>query len=71
VINRGKIGNGNLIKGLERASGEREGAEIGQRVPASDWGQGDRAGRYAFRKISRSALMVSASVVGMPCGKPW
>ena len=26
--------------------------------------------RYAFRKVSRSALMVSASVVGMPCGKP-
>src|ERR1700746_2727537 len=26
--------------------------------------------RYAFRKPSRSALMVSASVVGMPCGKP-
>src|SRR5205807_8379040 len=24
----------------------------------------------AFRKLSRSALMVSASVVGMPCGKP-
>ncbi len=33
-------------------------------------GQGDRARRYAFRKVSRSALMVSASVVGMPCGKP-
>jgi len=29
-----------------------------------------RAFRYAFRKVSRSALMVSASVVGMPCGKP-
>jgi transposase-like protein len=27
-------------------------------------------GSYAFRKVSRSALMVSASVVGMPCGKP-
>jgi hypothetical protein len=26
--------------------------------------------RYPFRKASRSALMVSASVVGMPCGKP-
>jgi hypothetical protein len=25
---------------------------------------------YAFRKASRSALIVSASVVGMPCGKP-
>ena len=25
---------------------------------------------YAFRKVSSSALMVSASVVGMPCGKP-
>jgi hypothetical protein len=25
---------------------------------------------YAFRNASRSALMVSASVVGMPCGKP-
>jgi len=24
----------------------------------------------AFRNVSRSALMVSASVVGMPCGKP-
>ena len=23
------------------------------------------------RKASRSALMVSAWVVGMPCGKPW
>jgi hypothetical protein len=23
-----------------------------------------------FRKVRRSALMVSASVVGMPCGKP-
>ena len=27
-------------------------------------------GLYVFRKVSRSALMVSASVVGMPCGKP-
>jgi len=33
-------------------------------------------GRYAaafdlpFKKASRSALIVSASVVGMPCGKP-
>jgi hypothetical protein len=26
--------------------------------------------RYAFRKVSRSALMVLASVVGMPWGKP-
>jgi hypothetical protein len=26
--------------------------------------------RYAFRKVSRSALIVSDSVVGMPCGKP-
>jgi hypothetical protein len=26
--------------------------------------------RYAFRKVSRSALIVSASVVGMPWGKP-
>jgi hypothetical protein len=25
--------------------------------------------RYAFRKASRSALIVAASVVGMPCGK--
>ena len=25
---------------------------------------------YAFRKASRSALIVSACVVGMPCGKP-
>src|SRR5207237_5064419 len=25
---------------------------------------------YAFRKASKSALMVSASVVGIPCGKP-
>src|SRR5207244_5152809 len=25
---------------------------------------------YAFRKASRSALIVSASVVGIPCGKP-
>jgi hypothetical protein len=24
---------------------------------------------YPFRKVSRSALMVAASVVGMPCGK--
>src|ERR1700757_2997481 len=28
------------------------------------------AGPYAFKKASRSALIVSASVVGMPCGKP-
>jgi Carboxypeptidase regulatory-like domain len=26
--------------------------------------------RYAFRNVSRSALIVSASVVGIPCGKP-
>ena len=25
--------------------------------------------RYDFRKASRSALMISACVVGMPCGK--
>jgi hypothetical protein len=25
---------------------------------------------HAFRKASRSALIVSACVVGMPCGKP-
>jgi hypothetical protein len=25
--------------------------------------------RYVFRKASRSALIVAASVVGMPCGK--
>jgi hypothetical protein len=25
---------------------------------------------YSLRNVSRSALMVSASVVGMPCGKP-
>jgi hypothetical protein len=25
--------------------------------------------RYPFRKVSRSALIVAASVVGMPCGK--
>ena len=29
-----------------------------------------RPRRYAFTKASRSALMVSALVVGMPCGKP-
>ena len=28
-----------------------------------------RPRHYAFRKVSRSALIVSASVVGMPCGK--
>jgi hypothetical protein len=28
------------------------------------------ARRQAFRNISRSALIVSACVVGMPCGKP-
>ena len=28
------------------------------------------ASGYDWRNISRSALMVSASVVGMPCGKP-
>ena len=32
------------------------------RCPPSD--------RYAFRNVSRSALIVSASVVGIPCGKP-
>ena len=26
--------------------------------------------RYVFKNASRSALIVSASVVGMPCGKP-
>jgi hypothetical protein len=26
---------------------------------------------HVFRKASKSALMVSACVVGMPCGKPW
>ena len=28
------------------------------------------ARRYAFRNARRSALIVAASVVGMPCGKP-
>ncbi len=28
-----------------------------------------RTERYAFRKVSRSALTVSACVVGMPCGR--
>jgi len=27
------------------------------------------AQRYAFRKASKSALIVAASVVGIPCGK--
>ena len=27
-------------------------------------------GRYALMNASRSALIVAASVVGMPCGKP-
>ncbi len=26
---------------------------------------------HPFTKASRSALMTSACVVGMPCGKPW
>jgi hypothetical protein len=47
-----------------------DGQIIGVRVHlASVHGCLDRE-RYAFRKVSRSALMVSASVVGMPCGKP-
>ena len=29
------------------------------------------AGGQLCRNASRSALIVSASVVGMPCGKPW
>ncbi len=33
-------------------------------------GYGHELQRYAFKKVSRSELMVSASVVGMPCGKP-
>ena len=33
-------------------------------------GYGHDLQRYAFKKVSRSELMVSASVVGMPCGKP-
>ena len=35
------------FKGLERARGEGKGAEIGQRVPASDWGS--RRSRTALR----------------------
>ena len=47
----------------KRSGQRREGPTLPSRSPA-------RPRHYAFRKVSRSALMVSASVVGMPCGKP-
>jgi hypothetical protein len=31
---------------------------------------GGAVGEHYFRKASRSALIVSACVVGIPCGKP-
>ena len=65
----GGVTNVNGISQVKRF--DKRGQIIGVRVHLfPSQGCLDRPRRYAFRKVSRSALMVSASVVGMPCGKP-
>ena len=47
------------------------GPASGQKRAAGPIGSYAVAFAAPFKKASRSALIVSASVVGMPCGKPW
>ncbi|THD56215.1 MAG: hypothetical protein E8A46_04140 [Bradyrhizobium sp.] len=57
-----------------KGAGHRRAFAVDADPPKQRPPRGGRCGigpkRQAFRNASRSALMVAASVVGMPCGKP-
>ena len=55
---------------LGRKKRDRRGGAVSSRSGLARFAQAAAALASAFRKASRSALIVAASVVGMPCGKP-
>jgi hypothetical protein len=64
------VGGLPAVRAVERVRLEKATVAVGRSILVIIWHLLSDPGQ-GCRKASRSALIVSASVVGMPCGNPW